>query len=509
VEVLAFTPENLALALSNSLTTADIIPNKKQYHYYLNYLGENGLAAKTIVIEENYISKDFLHDHATYYVLCFQDYKKVCKRVHFFSDDFDEHTLTSNLLSAEEIPFWKSYLGFTVIRPIPYTVIGYTVLRTYTEADADGQRNYWGLRKYKVHFFGRELILKSLAFQEQDSILAACATSAIWFTLNKASIDFSTILKVPSEITKDAAKLQTDGNRLFPNKGLTLPQISQAIHISGIAPEVRTATEKKKDALKKDTLYVKSDFVKKIVNAYSPIGIPIIMGIKVPMHDYSTNTSFYGFHAVSIIGHKMGNENSQNSWKSENITKLYIHDDQHGPFARVRFLDDGELQTPWTDAHPKQLPSYITSLVVPVYPKIRITYEDIESIAIGIYYILIAAFGKDLEQQWNIQIKYSEDYKKEILVSNLEDADKLSIISSSMPKYIWISTLYNGENKLMEFVFDATGVKNAMIGLKINTFLNQDVKDYIKKYITKYSDELKILFGPSGIKYIDFLIAHL
>ncbi|WP_115404787.1 hypothetical protein [Pedobacter chinensis] len=509
MEVLPFTPENLAHALSNTLTTADIIPNKRQYHYYLNYLGEHGLSAKTIVIEENYISKDFLHDHATYYVLCFQDYKKVCKRVHFFAEAFDEQTLNANLLTSEEIPFWESYLGFTVVRPIPYTVIGYTVLRTYTEADADGQRNYWGLRKYKVHFFGRELVLKSLAFQEQDSVLAACATSAIWFTLNKASIDFSTILKVPSEITKDAAKLQTDGNRLFPNKGLTLPQISQAIHISGLAPEVRTATEEKKDALGDDTLYVKSEFVRKIVNAYAPIGIPIIMGIKVPMYDNSTGNSFYGFHAVSILGHKVGSENAPFAWKSDNITKLYIHDDQHGPFARVRFLEDGELQTPWTDIHPEQLPSYITSLVIPVYPKIRITYEDIESLVIGVYYILIAAFGENLEQQWDIQIKYSEDYKKEILVSSLEDADKLSIISSSMPKYIWISTLYSGENKVMEIIFDATGVKNAMIGLRLNTFLDEDVKAYIKEFIVNHTDDLKSLFGASGIKYIDFLIDNL
>jgi hypothetical protein len=96
-----------------------------------------------------------------------------------------------------------------------------------------------GVRNYTIHLFGNVLTIESLAFQEQDTVLAACATTAIWTMLNKASVDFHTILKSPSQITKDADNLSFDGSRLFPNKGLNLLQICQAIYNSGLESEIK------------------------------------------------------------------------------------------------------------------------------------------------------------------------------------------------------------------------------------------------------------------------------
>ena len=142
------------------------------------------LEAKTIVIEPEYISKDYLHDYTSYYSLCYKEYPKVCSRVHFFSLDFnkrDFEILINN--GSPSVDIRNSYLGFIVVRPIPNTVIGFTVLKPYVHSTGFNQRNFWGLKKYPVHLFGIKLEVESLAFQEQDSVVSACATAAIWSML--------------------------------------------------------------------------------------------------------------------------------------------------------------------------------------------------------------------------------------------------------------------------------------------------------------------------------------
>ena len=409
--------------------------------------------------------------------------------------------------------FWNNYLGFIVVKPIPVTVIGYTVLKTYSNSVNFNDRNFWGLRDYKVHLFGSEITLKSLAFQEQDSVLSACATTAIWSMLNKASLDFHTILKSPSQITKDADKTSLDGSRLFPNKGLNVLQICQAIQNSGLVSEIKQPNQ----IIKNEPLFgdnnvfiVTNSYLKKILNAYSPIGIPIILIINVP------NNGTYGLHAVTISGFKQTEPvhiapKNEISLLSENIEKFYAHDDQWGPFARINFNGNFELITPWSEFNPTNNPTFITNIIVPVYPKIRISYEDIEYLVLGIDAILTLFFqGKIVSDLvWDIKINYSEDIKEKIKTSSLDDEYKISYLSKSQPKYIWLATCYIGDNKVFDFTFDATDVKSAMIGLNVICYLS-DVKPMLIDFLNSNRSILEPLFIHSSKSiYYDFLIKYL
>src|SRR6218665_1183903 len=292
VEIFKYSEDTLAIALSNKYTPPEVIAQKNHFLYLKNYLSDDEMGAKTIVIEENYISKDFLHDYASYYSLCFEVYPKFCRRVHFFRNNFDLDRFNEVIVGQEldNKDFWEHYLGFVVIKPIPVTVLGYTVLKTYSNTGSFDNRNFWGTRNYKVHLFGNEIDINSLAFQEQDSVLSACATTAIWSMLNKAAIDFHTILKSPSQITKDADNTSLDGSRLFPNKGLNLLQICQAILNSGLVSEIKQPNFVANHFGNQINI-VNNQYLKKILNAYSPIGIPIILIINVP------NGNNYGLHA--------------------------------------------------------------------------------------------------------------------------------------------------------------------------------------------------------------------
>lgn len=509
MNLLPFSDDNLAAALSNRLSTAHVIKRKLHFKYLSGYLSV-GLKARTIVVEDPYISKDFLHDYNSYYSLCYADYGKFCKRIHFFNADYTSEEIDSLVLStgAEDIKrLTDTYLGFIVVKPIPHTLIGYTVLKTYSDNIEVNQRDFWGIRTYTVHFFGTELKLSSLAFQEQDSVLAACATTAIWSMLNKAAVDFHTILKSPSEITKDADKVSYDGSRLFPNKGLNILQICQSIQNSGLVSEIKQP-DFTTEVDGNECMVVSNVYVKKILNAYSRIGIPILLIIAVP------NRERYGQHAITVSGYKTGEPNYDDvgdlALRSQAIEKFYAHDDQWGPFVRITFNGQDSITTPWTDNDPSKRPTYVTSVIVPVYPKIRISFEDIEVIALGLDGIFGHFFVHTSRLNWDICIDYSENYKKSIKDSSLAEAKKIVRLKKAQPKYLWIISAFVGEEKMLQFAFDATDVRSGMICRDAVSYLPDEINTILYQYLENNADAYQdILHHSSGKEYYDYILKEL
>ena len=514
LKILPYSESALSEVLSNEYTPPGVISKKNHFQYLKGYLTNPQINAKTIVIEEKYINKDFLHDLASYYVLCFKPYEKFCKRVHFFNHTFSEEEFKNVLLSpeGEKTDFWSHYLGFIVVKPIPITVIGYSVLKTYSHSDHLDDRNFWGLREYTVHFFGNKLTIESLAFQEQDSVLAACATTAIWTMLNKASLNQDTILKSPSQITKDADVVSPDGSRLFPNKGLDLLQICKAILNSGLVSEVKQPDFELKDSTGKSLKKILSiQYLKKVLNAYSPIGIPIILVIGVP------NGPQYGLHAITISGFKKSQPKTipprtEISWFADNIDKLYAHDDQWGPFTRIEFEDEWKLITPWTALDGSHRPTMGMNIIVPVYPKIRISYEDVEVVVLGLDTILSLFFDKKNKEDlvWDVQITYSERIKSQIKSSALDRSEKINFLTTSLPKYMWVASCHVGHTKILDFLFDATDVSNGMTGLKVFCYLNSDFKLLLSDFLKSNRSLLESLLKHQAQSlYYDFIINQL
>jgi hypothetical protein len=512
MHIIPYSDAALVDCFTNNYTPSEYILKKWHYAYLKNYLGVSGLNSKTILVEDNYVSKDYLDDFTHYYVSCHTDYSKFCSRIHFFEQSFSEQEFKELLLTDHDTnSIWDSYLGFIVVKPIPSTVIGFTVLRTYSNSNSFDERNFWGTRKYKVHLFGKELSINSLAFQEQDSVLAACATTAIWSMLNKASLDFHTILKSPGLITKDAGEMASDGSRLFPNAGLNLLQICQAIYNSGLVSEIKqenyvlNATQNSPE-LK----IVSNDYTKKIINAYSSIGIPIILVIHVP------NGGQHGLHAITVSGFKKQSPShiapkQEISWLSSNIDKIYAHDDQWGPFARISFNNEFEIETPWSNSRGAYEPSYVSSIVVPLFPKIRISYETIESITLGLDLILTLFFNNSnvADLVWDIKLDFSENFKSFVKSSNLDNTCKLAFLEKGLPKYIWLATCYIGDNRIMDFSFDATNVKSAMLGLSVLSYINGDFNQQLSAYLQQYQSTLEPLMPYQSKPYYTFLINNL
>ncbi len=500
--VLPFTGDNLASCLSNRFTTLEEIKSKYHFEYLEKYLTEIG--AKTIVIEDQYISKDYLRDFTSYYSLCFSEYSKFCKRIHFFSLDITPEVFDGLILGKSyEADYKNSYLGFIVVKPIPHTVVGFTVLKTYQDSF---ERTYWGVKYYSVNLFGYELSVRSLAFQEQDTVVAACATAAIWSMLHGAvqNCNHTIVLKSPSEITLDAGD-SSDGSRLFPNRGLEIAQICESISKAGLVSEVKSEPDG----------IVSGENLRKILNAYAGIGIPII--IVVNIEDSET----HGLHAITACGFykKQSGEvdvSDTMNFMSDNITKFYAHDDQWGPFAKISFTaaDDNKLATPWNQDDPDGKPVTVESVIVSVYPKIRITYEEIEVLVRAYDFILSNFINQILQSDlvWDIRLVLNKEYKT--FLKTLDPAiypQKISLLKKNSPKYVWMVSCYVKAERILDISLDATGVNQAMLGMDVIPRLPAKLHAHIIDCLQHNKTEkvLELFKNPSAGRYYDFLLDQL
>jgi hypothetical protein len=384
--------------------------------------------------------------------------------------------------------------------------IGQLTLRGQFRAKQRGQlgRNI----QYRVHIFGTEHTFFSLVFQEQDQVLSACATTAVWITLNGIGLSSDLKRKSPGQITIDAGTISQDGSRIFPNHGLSIRQICLALNASGLVNEVKTPDISWMRS--RERMYgISHSYLRKIINAYSPIKAPIILGVNVP------GKFGYGLHAITVNGFSQKKyiapkPQKEISFSCDQITKLYTHDDQFGPFVRLEFSKKTKFGyiTPWTSNNKRHFETFITTIIIPLYPKIRIGYEDIEDIVISLDSALSYFLKKsriDTDIVWDIKVHYSIDYKENIKHGHFGNDTKLNVLKKHYPKYVWIASCNINGYPVFDFLFDATDIAQGMVAFDVISYFSdipQYLSDSISQYESRYRDAFKKL--PSGIQYYDY-----
>ncbi len=479
LEVCTYDIETLCKLLAKkSKNTLAAVKRRIHPQYFEEYF--NKLQAKTILVENKYVDRDFLEDFSAYYVRCFTRYERFCTRLHFFTCKFsaqDFAKLLENFQLAEISPesLNEHYLGFIVVKPLPETVIGRTCLKTYPE---ENHRKFPVVRKYSAHPFGLDLEITSLAFQEQDHVTSACATSALWSTFHGTGKRFQHPIPSPVEITRSATKGHPPQTRAFPNHGLEMPMMAHAIRDVGLEP-----------------YYVgigHLDILKETVYAYLRGQIPAVLGIELWDQTRSLDMP-EDWHAVSITGYSLLKDTPANtskgfSTKARNMEKIYVHDDQVGPFARMNF-DGLTLQLPCPNRTEYRMPVETLStslrssrgnigdiraapiaLLIPLYHKIRIPYKIVHETVRSFdrFVKLIAAEGidclaLDAELQWDIYLTTNNDLKREILRSDssaMAQPYRNEVLRESMPRFLWRATACQNESPLLDLLFDATDIEH-------------------------------------------------
>lgn len=467
----------LGLLATHTLAVPTEISNKLHSTYFRDYFQE--LGARTIVVEYDYIDRDFLEDFSNYYVKCFSDYRRKCTRLHFFSQTFSPENFKAILTGdhgASLKGLCDSYLGFIVVKPLPKTIIGRTCLRTYSVGTG---REFPAARRYDVSLFGIELSVDTLAYQEQDQVTAACATSALWSMFHRTGLMFHHSFPTPIEITKSATLNLPAERRNLPNNGLTLEQMAHAIRNVGLEPfPVRAQNE-----------YV----LKSTIYAYLKAGVPVAMTIVLVDVSQTPHTMMYDVgHAVAVTGYCMAEEQRPSLLrtglvtKSARIEKLYVHDDQVGPFARMAIDGiDVNVQPPqggglvtsisisssWKgkDGQIGSARAIPQAVLVPLYHKIRIPYDIVDQVVIG-FDSFVEAF-RDLgfiplkeRLEWDIFLSTLKDFKEDMFNSTYLSAGvKEEILTTSLPRFIWRAIAYNEGVPVLELIFDATDIEQGKV----------------------------------------------
>lgn len=244
--------------------------------------------------------------------------------------------------------------------------------------------------------------------------------------------------------------------------------------------------------------------------AYSPIGIPILLIMQVP-YKTKDNNAAHDFHAVTATGYKIAKYNEvppseKISWRSDSITKIFVHDDGWGPFARLHFGEgESTLYNNWSEKFQPLQPAHLTDIVIPVYHKIRISYDNVEAIVNAVDKILWRMYKDNTTSNvsWDIKLNYSKEYKKQSKQFNVALAKKIHLMP--MPKYIWIADCYIAGILIFQIIFDATDVATGMFGLNVY-FHNEEIKTQLHNSLKANPKFAEYFYHDSNQQFYNFLI---
>lgn len=443
----------------------DFVQGRRHTEYLQQYFDE--LNAETILVEKDYVDRDYLQDYAECYDRCFFEYPRRTNRIHFFSCDFTLDDFEQSLIGTPEssltVRLKENYLGFIVVKLLPQAIIGRTCLRTYS-ADR-GRRNFPCLRLYPVSLYGIDLEVLSIAYQEQDRVVAACATSALWSCFQGTGKLFQHYIPAPVEITKWATDLMPDnivaaGARAFPNNGLTAKQMAHAISRVELEPHIFRANSRYN--------------LNGGAYAYLRGKIPSLLSVQLARSG-EYDLKFVGAHAVSIVGYSLNEESEyqyiQDGFKlrAAKIDKLYVHDDQVGPFCRLEWAELPSPQQMLGDAEEQHI-ALKTSLddsiyhipdfvLLPLYHKIKIPFSLIHDEMVVLNSLMDTWRGGVEPPEWDIFLTTVNDYKSSIRSEYAElGVDFRDCLYARMPRFLWRVSVRREGVIQMDFLFDATGM---------------------------------------------------
>jgi hypothetical protein len=563
-QIYRFNSSNFNEILSNADIDVGEVASHSHAVYMFNYL--NKIGAKTMIVENDYTDIDYLDDFATYYVRCHYNYPKTCKRIHFFSiplisyETFLEVVTNDEPVNQVVTDLCDSYLGFTVARPLPRAIIGRTIVKTCSVDNDSETRQFPCTKDYSVNLFGIELFIKnSLAFQQQDKVVSACATVALWCCFHKLSNLFNTALPRPSAITR-AATEPLNNKRGFPSKGLNVEQICRAITHFGLEPEVISIERKSQS----------STPVISLIYSYLRMGLPVILGCEVATRK-DGKLRVVGKHAVPIVGYNL-NESRQFNRECDlsedyrgarmiglRIDRFYTHDDQEGPFSRMGIIDYESIKSTEeesTERHPiafkvtrendlgseERKIMYPVTIIVPTYNKVRISFLDLQRLIKRTGYAMYEAMMVNAKQavadgldgesladieryvlesmEWDIYLSMTNDFKKEVK-RKIEKISKdglgnppylkekiRQVMTTQGPRFIWclslrIHQLDGSIVPIMDILCDATGISHAFPAYDL-IWYNEPVRDNLRSLL-RSTDGARKLLEITKPKLKDFL----
>ena len=432
-----------------------------QARYLANYLGRD-LGARSFVVEVPYVDRHFIEEYAGYYATTLHPPSPHAARIHFFGeDDFNAGKLRDRLVAlangapADEVcrDLSQSYLGFVVIRPLPDTPIGRTVLRTVADGTDGPVRNFRPARViHGAHLAGLRLQVPGVAFQQQDQGVGACATTAVWAALSTALRHLGRRGPTPLEVTQAAHRVRKANRRLPAVDGLDVDQMASAVEEFGLSPGAFSPLSADGPAVFAAAL-----------KCYLASRIPVVLHVGEDGEG----------HAVTAVGYS---EKTDDPWelnrfslKTPAFRRLYLHDDRLGPYARhACLLDDQkvELRLVVSEDGDEWAAHLVDGMrvwtgIAPVYPKLRMRPTGLFGVAAAWQGIVNRALPDAKLTDFAVQCRFemSGELLRQVLALPIEEDRKVNFAETAfLSRYVGVAELYVDGQPVLWALCDATDV---------------------------------------------------
>lgn len=268
-------------------------------------------AVKSILIEENYIDKDYRSTYYHFYSKKGHYYRPDCVRLHFFDEtvSFDAH---GQKLICNDPRLEDHYFGYMVLRPTGIATIGRSVVSPDVRKGSNG---FTISTRHKVHVLGYTLEVEGFPSMDQHIDIAVCAHVACWAILRHYSIRYKIYQQfLTHDITMMAQSFNPGG--IIPSKGLEVSHAERVLQEAGTFP-IHISKNGPNDI----------SFYRQLI-AYVESGFPLFAAMHLSAH------------AIAIIGHewkktKKWPKSQKKRYAWDEVKSLIVIDDNHLPYLSV------------------------------------------------------------------------------------------------------------------------------------------------------------------------------
>lgn len=374
-------------------------------------MGGISSAVKAVLIEHNYVDKDYRSTYYHFYSKKGQYYRSDCVRLHFFDAtvSFEKSGL---VLSCADGRLEDHYFGYMVLRPTGTGTIGRSVLSPDVRSGVKGGARIIHAR-HKIHLLGHKIFVEGFPSMDQHRDISRCAHAACWSILRHYSERYSVHREyLTHDITMMAQQFDPGG--LVPSKGLDVRSAERVFQEAGIYPFIVT----RRGAYNAD-----ASFYRQLI-AYLESGFPLFAA----MHRRG--------HAIALAGCEWSAPVNRAShglrYAWDELKALIAVDDNYLPYLSVPTGSRGAAPYSARD---------VDSFIVPLPEKVFYPADAVERLSATIFK-LGGAVGLPSERECVIRylITTASGFRQFVRERSSEFDQKLIEIVMSLPfaQFLWI-----------------------------------------------------------------------
>lgn len=292
-------------------------------------------AVKAVLIEKNYIDKDYRSTYYHFYSKKGQYYRPDCVRLHFFDETVSFNPDTQKLL-CDDPRLGDHYFGYMVLRPTGLATIGRSIVSPDVRKGSNG---YTISTLHKVHVLGYTLEVEGFPSMDQHVDIAVCAHVACWSILRHYSIRYKVYQQfLTHDITLMAQSFNPGG--IIPSKGLDVSHAERVMQEAGTFP-IHIAKNGVNDV----------SFYRQLI-AYIESGFPLFAAMNIRSH------------AIAIIGHSWKKpakwpKRQKKRYAWDEVESLTVVDDNYLPYLSISKKAGKDYSTNDIDAFIVALPEKV------------------------------------------------------------------------------------------------------------------------------------------------------